>query len=145
MSVTMVALSWSPESEAELLANGFEKREVYVRYTGHFPISSRKESAEREMFSLRPSTPYQFAVAVCWENGEKDQIVQVALCLRPGTEKLLESKGFEKITVLAKCGAAGPTAEAIPKDEQEFLSMKHPPTRWYADSYWGAGLGEFGD
>jgi hypothetical protein len=143
MSVNMVALSWDTESEVELLAHGFEKMEVWVKYYPTFPpteIGEARGDAEIWRLRQRPRvTPYQFTTASYWEGRKKVGIVQVLITLRPDTQEVFEKMGFKKTPVFAKRGAGGPTAEATPEDEQEFLTMEHPPTRWYAKSYWGAG------
>lgn len=90
----------------------------------------------------RTATPLQFAVAPYWEGGKRVGVVQVAITLRTDTENILVRFGFAKATVLAKHGSYGSTVDAIPKDEQEFLSMEPQPMRRYAYSFWGAGLGD---
>lgn len=139
MSVTMVALLFSDDSKNELISMGFKPRKVLVKYTT-FPIDEKGiAQATKEVMSLGGITPLQFAATPFYENGEKVGVVQVAICLREDSEEKLRSFGFEDVEVLAKRGAGCATVEAIPKDEQEFLNMKFPPEKWYANSYWGAG------
>lgn len=140
MSVTMAALAYSDDSENELFGMGFKPMDVYLKYTD-FPVSEEGVAqATCEVFSLHnDEIPYQFAVAPYWKSGNKEGVVLVALCIRTGTERILNLHGFRKIKVMGKCGHSGQTIEAIPKNEQEFLSMEFPPEKWYTSSYWGAG------
>lgn len=139
MSVTMVALLWGEDSEKELLGKGFIAKEVYLKYSEVALSEEGLSKALSEVFTLSGNTPYQFAVAPYWEGDKKAGVVQIALCLREGTEVILESRGFKKAIVMGKHGSNKMTDEATPDDEQEFLSMKHLPKKWYASSFWGAG------
>jgi hypothetical protein len=140
MSFTMIALVWDMASKEELMCMGFGLQELLVKYPEFKPTEEGVAKGELEMFSLKRQTPSQFAVKLYWEEGKKAVgVVQVAITPRPGTEQTLASMGFKKILAFVKRGAPGPTVEATPKDEQEFLGMSFPPTRWYAGSFWGAG------
>ena len=144
MSVTMVALKYSAESAKELIEMGFFPMDVYVSYKDYshmdYPLTEKGIStAVGDMMSFGTSAPLQFAVTPYYSEGKQAGVVKVALSLRENTKQIIDFRNFKKVMVFAKRGASGPTVEAIPKDEQEFLNMKFPPEKWYADSYWGAG------
>jgi hypothetical protein len=63
-----IAFAWSEETEAELKANGFEKREVYIKNAPPGITSESNEKGNSEFFRMN-YPPFQFITTSYWGAG----------------------------------------------------------------------------
>lgn len=63
-----IALAWSENCEKELLAAGFEKREVYVKVAPPGPTEESNRAGDREFFAMK-HPPFQFVTTSWWGMG----------------------------------------------------------------------------
>lgn len=63
-----IAFAWSEETEAELKANGFEKREVYIKTAPPGTTAESNEKGNAEFFRMK-RPPFQFITTSYWGAG----------------------------------------------------------------------------
>ncbi len=136
-----IAFAWNSESEKELLAMGFEKKEILLKYLEIKP--TEENIAASDSFIRRELKPIHFVSTGYWtpQAKEQDSVVQIILTWRYEDCRSFFRKGFKEHEVYIRDKDHGPTVETNKMGDSQFFSMTNPPSKFVTTSYWSPGSG----